>query len=85
VRVWKPKTRESSSEQLLTLVGTSEAPISRLFNLQKDYDSEMLFSVTEPVGFSANGLDRSRELEEARYDLVGAHYLATGHPPRDQY
>jgi hypothetical protein len=85
VRVWKPNPRESSSEQLLTLVGTSEAPISRLFNLQKDYDSEMLFSVTEPIGFSANGLDRSRELEEARYDLVGAHYLATGHPPRDQF
>ncbi|RLM53748.1 hypothetical protein DVK02_12960 [Halobellus sp. Atlit-31R] len=85
VRVWKPTENDVSREQLLTLIGTSETPISRLFSIQKKYESEMLFSVAEPVGLSSDELDRSRELEEVRYDLIGAHYIATGHPPRDQY
>ncbi len=85
IRVWEPQEDEIGWSKILTAIGTSETPTSRLYNLKSRYGADTLFSVAGLTGLSSDDITRSRQLEEARYDLVGAHYLATGEPPRDQY
>jgi hypothetical protein len=45
----------------------------------------MRFTIAELPDLSDEDVARSRELEEVRYDLVGAHYLTSGQPPENQY
>jgi hypothetical protein len=85
VRVWEPQDETNEWDHRLTFVGRSQTPVGRLFNLQRQYGGDSMFSIAEISGPSANAQNRSRQLKEAHYDLTGAHYLATGHPPRDQY
>jgi hypothetical protein len=84
-RVWEPQSEISAWERVLTVVGTTESLHSRLFTLRNEYGPETRFSIAELPGLSDEDVARSRELKEVRYDLVGAHYLASGQPPRDQY
>jgi hypothetical protein len=84
-RVWKPQPKTSEWEQVLTVVGTTESLHSRLFTLLNKYGPDMRFSITELPDLRDEDVARSRELKEARYDLVGAHYLTSGQPPEDQY
>jgi len=53
--------------------------------LTNKYGSEAIFSVAELPSLSSEDVARSRELEEVRYDLLGAHYRATGQPPTYQF
>lgn len=85
VRVWRPQGNVNKWERELSLVGTTEAPRNRLFNLHREYGDRYLFSVAELNELSSDDIARSREMEEIRYDLVGAHYLVTGRPPIDQF
>jgi len=71
--------------QTVQEMGITGSISSRLFKLQNEYGDEMRFSVVALDGLSSDTQRRSRELREARYDLVGAHYLATGTPPKAQY
>lgn len=84
-RVWESQEETNGWDRVLHAIGTTESLSSRLFTLQREYGAETIFSVAELSGLSADDVERSRELTEVRYDLVGAHYLATGEPPRDQY
>jgi hypothetical protein len=84
-RVWNRDAKSQEWGQLLALVGTTDAVESRLFTLEREYGPEKTFSVVDLPNLSEDDVARSREFEEVRYDLVGAQYLATGHPPRDQF
>ncbi len=84
-RVWEGQSGLSEWERVLTSIGTSETPTSRLFNLEKEYGSQAVFSLVEPAGVSPDNVERQRQFSEIRYDLIGAHYIATGQPPTDQY
>jgi hypothetical protein len=84
-RVWKPQSETSEWERVLTVVGTTESLHSRLFTLRNEYGPEMRFTIAELPDLSDEDVARSRELEEVRYDLVGAHYLTSGQPPENQY
>lgn len=84
-RVWEPQEETNRWKRVLTVTGTTESLLSRLYTLQKEYSPRMRFSVAELPDLSNENVDRSRELQEVRYDLVGAHYLTSGQPPQDQY
>jgi len=84
-RVWQRQAEVDDWQRVLTGVGMSETPTSRLFNLENKYGSETIFSIAEPTGLSTDDTERAKQFREIRYDLVGAHYLATGRPPTDQY
>jgi len=64
-------------------MGTTGAISSRLFELQNEYGDGVRFSVVNLDGLSSDAQRRSRELSEVRYDLIGAHFLATGTPPKN--
>jgi hypothetical protein len=83
-RLWEDQTGERWGRTLRE-VGTTGSISSRLFDLQSTYADEMRFSVVALEGLSTDAQRRSRELSEVRYDLVGAHYLATGYPPEAKF
>lgn len=83
-RVWEPD-EGGDCQQRLSQLGTTGTVRTRLFNLTNKYGSEAIFSVAELPSLSSEDVARSRELEEVRYDLLGAHYLATGQPPTYQF
>jgi hypothetical protein len=84
-RVWNRRSNSTPWGQVLTVVGTTDAVESRLFTLESEYGPDIRFSVAELSNLSDDDVARSREFEEVRYDLVGAQYLASGHPPRNQF
>jgi hypothetical protein len=84
-RTWGQEERSNSRTGKLTVVGTTEIPVSRLFDLQNKYDSDHFFSVAELSSLSDSTDEGEKQLREVKYDLIGAHYLATGSPPEDQY
>lgn len=84
-RVWESQEETNEWDRMLNAVGTTESLPSRLFTLQREYGPETVFSVAELPELSTDDVERSRELHEVRYDLIGAHYLAAGEPPLDQY
>ena len=85
-----PNDARSQSETigviLLTAVVVVVVSMTGMFYLSSvdSTGDEVRFSVVRLGGLSPDAQRRSRELDEARYDLVGAHYLATGHPPGSQ-
>ncbi|NUC73021.1 hypothetical protein HTZ84_11980 [Haloterrigena sp. SYSU A558-1] len=84
-RLWREDQTGEWWDQTVQEVGTTGSISSRLFKLQNEYGDEMRFSVVTLDGLSSDTQRRSRELRETRYDLVGAHYLATGTPPKAQF
>lgn len=84
-RLWREDQTGDKWDRTLQEVGTTGSISSRLFDLQSRYGDEMCFSVVTLEGVSTDAQRRWRELSEIRYDLVGAHYLATGHPPQAQF
>lgn len=83
-RLWREVTGERW-DQTVQEMGTTGSISSRLFKLQGEYGNDMRFSVVTLDGLCSNTHRRSRELSEVRHDLVGAHYLATGTPPKAQF
>ena len=83
-RLWQEETEERW-DQTVQEMGTTGSISSRLFKLQGEYGDHIRFSVVTLDGLSSNTRRRSRELSEVRQDLVGAHYLATGTPPKAQF
>ncbi|AXR79635.1 hypothetical protein AArc1_3335 [Natrarchaeobaculum sulfurireducens] len=84
-RLWREDQTGEQWSQTIQEMGTTGSISSRLFKLQNEYGGEVRFSVVTLDGLSSDTQHRSRELRETRYDLVGAHYLATGIPPKAQY
>lgn len=84
-RIWEKESDSDERDPILTALGTSTTPVSRLFNLEKDHGSETKFSITDPRLSTTEERKRSRQLRDARYDLLGAHYLATREPPKNQF
>jgi hypothetical protein len=84
-RVWTPQEDTPHWDRTITRVGTTETPSSRLFSLESTYGPESIFAIAGLPELSADSRARSRERSEVRYDLVGAHYLTAGQPPRDQF
>lgn len=84
-RVWSENGHGSEWDRSLRYIGTTESPVARFFNLAQQYDSDTRISVAELNNMSTDDVERQREFEEAKYDLLGAHYLATGAPPKDQF
>jgi hypothetical protein len=66
-------------------MGTTGSISSRLFNLQNEYGDDVRFSVVALDGLSTDTQRQSRELSDVRHDLIGAHYLVTGIPPKAQF
>ncbi len=83
-RVWQEKTGMQWG-QAVQDIGTTGSISSRLFKLQNEYGNEIRFSVVTLDELSSDTQLRSRELSEVRYDLIGAHYLATGTLPNGQF
>ena len=83
-RLWQEGTEERWGRTVQEM-GTTGSISSRLFKLQGEYGEDMRFSVVTLDGLSSNTHHRSRELSEVRHDLIGAHYLATGTPPKAQF
>jgi hypothetical protein len=83
-RLWREGTGERW-EKTVQEIGTTGSISSRLFKLQGEYGEDMRFSVVDLELLSSDTHRRSRELSEVRHDLVGAHYLATGTPPKAQF
>lgn len=81
---WKDQTRERWGQPIKE-IGTTGSISSRLFKLQNVYGQDIRFSVVALNGLSDNTKRRSRELGEVRHDLIGAHFLATGTPPKAQF
>jgi len=54
-------------------------------NYRTSMETVVRFSVVNLDGLSSDAQRRSRELSEVRYDLIGAHFLATGTPPKEQF
>lgn len=84
-RVWWEKEKRAQWGQTLQKIGTTGSIVSRLFELHNEYGDEGRFSVVALNKLSSDTRRRSRELREVRYDLIGAHYLATGTPPQKQF
>ena len=84
-RVWREDETGERWSQTVHEMGTTGSISSRLFKLQNAYGDDVRFSVVALNGLSSDTQCRSRELGEVRYDLIGAHYLATGHPPKAQF
>jgi len=85
IRVWNEQSTATAWGQVLDVVGTTDAIQSRLFTLENKYSPDTMFSIAKLPELSEDDITRSREFEEVRYDLIGAQYLAAGHPPRDQF
>jgi hypothetical protein len=83
-RLWQEETEERW-DRTVQEMGTTGSISSRLFKLQGEYGDDMRFSVVNLDGLSSDTHRRWRELSEVRHDLVGAHYLATGTPPKAQF
>lgn len=83
-RLWWDETGERWG-QTIQKMGTTGSILSRLFKLQNEYGDDVRFSVVNLEGLSSDTQRRSRELGEVRHDLIGAHYLATGTPPKAQF
>ncbi len=83
-RLWQEKTEERWGQTLQDM-GTTGSISSRLFKLQNEYGDEVRFSVVTLDDLSSDTQLRSRELSEVRYDLMGAHYLATGTLPNTMF
>ena len=83
-RLWRGEA-EDQWGQTIEEIGTTRSISSRLFKLQSEYEDDMRFSVVSLDELSSPAQRRSRELGEVRHDLVGAHYLATGAPPKAQF
>ncbi|WP_336035958.1 hypothetical protein [Halobacterium yunchengense] len=84
-RLWRGDQTGERWDRTVQEVGTTGSIASRLFTLQNEYGDDVRFSVATLEGLSTDNRRRSRELSEVRYDLVGAHYLATGNPPEAQF
>ena len=84
-RLWRKCQTGEQWGRTVQEVGTTGSIASRLFNLQSKYGDEIRFSVVALDGLSTDTRRRSRELGEVRHDLIGAHYLATGTPPKAQF
>jgi hypothetical protein len=84
-RVWEKQQNGHQWSQVLTSIESSDTPISRLYRLEERHGSDTIFSIFEPDFLSAGKIARNRDIKEVRYDLLGAHYLATGVPPVDQF
>jgi hypothetical protein len=84
-RLWRENETGERWNQTIQEMGTTGAISSRLFELQYEYGDGVRFSVVNLDGLSSDAQRRSRELSEVRYDLIGAHFLATGTPPKEQF
>ncbi|WP_225336241.1 hypothetical protein [Halomicrobium urmianum] len=84
-RLWRGDQMGERWSQTVQEVGTTGSISSRLFKLQNEYGDEVRFSVVALDRLSSDTYRRSRELNEVRLDLIGAHYLATGAPPSEQF
>jgi len=84
-RLWRDDETGERWDQTIQEMGTTGSISSRLFNLQKEYGDDMRFSVVVLNELSSDTQRQSRELSEVRHDLIGAHYLATGIPPKAQF
>jgi len=84
-RLWREDQTGERWGQTVQEIGTTGSISSRLFKLQNEYGDDMRFSVVALDALSTNTQRRSHELREVRYDLIGAHYLATGTPPEAQF
>ncbi|GAA0515563.1 hypothetical protein SAMN04488066_11587 [Halorubrum aquaticum] len=84
-RLWREDTTGERWNRTIQEMGTTRSISSRLFKLQNEYGDDVCFSVVNLDGLSSDTQRRSRELDEARHDLIGAHYLATGVPPEAQF
>lgn len=84
-RLWREDQAGERWSQTVQEVGTTGSISSRLFKLQNEYGDEVRFSVVALDRLSSDTYRRSRELNEVRLDLIGAHYLATGAPPSEQF
>ncbi|KTG12599.1 hypothetical protein [Haloferax profundi] len=84
-RLWRKDQAGEQWDRTLQEVGTTGSIEGRLFTLHNQYGDEVRFSVVNLNGLSTVTRRRSRELSEVRYDLIGAHYLATGAPPEAQF
>ncbi|WP_276302682.1 hypothetical protein [Halorussus lipolyticus] len=84
-RLWREDQTGDRWSQTVQEMGTTGSISSRLFKLQNEYGDDVRFSVVALDGLSTDTQRRSRELREVRYDLIGAHYLATGTPPEAQF
>ena len=84
-RLWREDQINERWDQTFEKVGTTGLISSRLFNLQNEYGDDVRFSVVALDGLSTDTRNRSRELSDVRHDLIGAHYLATGVPPKAQF
>lgn len=74
-RIW-----DSTSQYLLTYIGESANLRSRLKTHKRNRRNELVFSYSAP-----DGIDTKHKRLEAETDLIGAHWLAIGKPPMDQY
>ncbi len=83
-RLWREETGPWWGQTLQEL-GTTGSIRSRLFTLRNETEDDMRFSVVKLRELSNDTQRRSCELSEIRYDLIGAHYLATGVPPNSQF
>lgn len=83
-RLWRENRTEERWGQPIQEMATTGSIVSRLFNLRNEYGEDARFSVVSLEGLSTETKHRSRELREVRNDLIGAHYLATGLPPKEQ-
>lgn len=84
-RLWRRDQSGEQWDQAIQEMGTTGSISSRLFSLQNKYQDGVRFSVVALDGLSTDTQRRSRELGEVRHDLIGAHYLATGTPPKAQF
>lgn len=84
-RLWREDQTGELWGQTAQEVGTTGSISSRLFKLQNEYGDDVRFSIVALDGLSSDTLRRSRELGEVRHDLIGAHYFATGNPPKAQF
>ncbi|WP_195155727.1 hypothetical protein [Halorubrum sp. AJ67] len=84
-RLWREDETEARWDRTIQEMGTTGSISSRLFTLQNEYGEDVRFSVVDLDGLSSNTQRRSRELNEVRHDLTGAHYLATGVPPEAHF
>lgn len=84
-RLWREDQAGERWSQTVQEMGTTGSISSRLFKLRNEYGDEVRFSVVALDKLSSDTQRRSRELNEVRLDLIGAHYLATGSPPKAQF
>jgi hypothetical protein len=64
----------------LAYIGESSNISRRLYKYESTYGGDALFAYA-----SRPDLDAQHKREEAECDLIGAHYLGHGHPPKAQF